>query len=143
MSLRMPPFFTWLVVSTGAVAMPLTVMLLCFMLGLQNAVITKVSRAEIRTTHMTGIVTDIGIELGKLLYWNADRGAVQPKVLANRRRLALLASLLIAFLAGGVAGALGFKHLGYLSTVPLAALLGLLAIVPAVDEAIRLYTQRS
>ena len=42
-----------------------------------------------------------------------------------------------------VAGALGFKHLGYLSTVPLAALLGLLAIVPAVDEAIRLYTQRS
>lgn len=123
----------------GAVAIPLTVMLLCFMLGLQNAVITKVSRAEIRTTHMTGTVTDIGIELGKLLYWNADRGAVQPKVLANRRRLALLASLLVAFLAGGIAGALGFKHLGYLSTLPLAALLGLLAIVPAVDEAVRIF----
>ena len=36
--------------------------------GLQNALITKLSRAEIRTTHITGIVTDIGIELGKLLY---------------------------------------------------------------------------
>lgn len=118
-------------------AVPLTVMLLCFMMGLQNAVITKVSQAEIRTTHMTGIVTDLGIELGKLLYWNADGGALRPKVLANRTRLALLLSLLAAFLVGGLAGALGFKYLGYLSTVPLAAFLCLLAIVPAADEVLR------
>ncbi|OON62229.1 hypothetical protein B0920_01730 [Massilia sp. KIM] len=118
-------------------AVPLTVMLLCFIMGLQNAVITKVSQAEIRTTHMTGIVTDLGIELGKLMYWNADGGALRPKVLANRTRLALLLSLLAAFLVGGLAGALGFKYLGYLSTVPLAAFLCLLAIVPAADEALR------
>jgi len=49
---------------------PLTVVLLCFIMGLQNAVITKISRAEIRTTHITGLVTDMGIELGKLLYIN-------------------------------------------------------------------------
>jgi len=101
---------------------PLTVMLLCFIMGLQNAVITKVSQAEIRTTHMTGIVTDIGIEL--------------PKVAANRGRLALMASLLGAFCVGGVLGAFGFRHLGYLSTVPLAALLCVLAIVPVVDDAL-------
>ena len=41
-------------------------LLLCFTMGLQNAIITKISHAEIRTTHVTGIVTDIGIELGKL-----------------------------------------------------------------------------
>src|SRR5690606_28425597 len=29
---------------------PLTVLLLCFIMGLQNAVITKISKAEIRTT---------------------------------------------------------------------------------------------
>ncbi|MBQ5948093.1 YoaK family protein [Massilia sp. ST3] len=126
----------------GAMAIPLTVLLLCFMLGLQNAVITKISRAEIRTTHMTGVVTDIGIELGKLFYWNADGGAAQPKVLANRGRLALLASLLLAFLCGGIAGALGFKHLGYLSTVPLALVLGMLAIVPLVDDAVHVLSGR-
>ena len=49
---------------------PATVMLLCFIMGLQNALITKISHAEVRTTHITGMVTDIGIELGKLLYWN-------------------------------------------------------------------------
>ena len=116
---------------------PLTVMLLCFMMGLQNAVITKVSHAEIRTTHMTGIVTDIGIELGKMAYWNADGPLRQPKVTANLGRLLLMLSLLGAFCLGGVVGALGFKHLGYLSTVPLAAFLCVLAIVPVVDDAVR------
>lgn len=47
---------------------PLTVALLCFVMGLQNAMITKISKAEIRTTHVTGLVTDIGIEIGKSLY---------------------------------------------------------------------------
>ena len=41
---------------------PATVALLCYVMGLQNAIITKISRAEIRTTHVTGLVTDIGIE---------------------------------------------------------------------------------
>ena len=122
----------------GGLFVPVTVALLCFIMGLQNAVITKVSHAEIRTTHMTGIVTDIGIELGKLCYWNADDGERRPKVLANRGRLALLSLLLLFFLAGGVAGALGFKHVGYLSTVPLAALLCALAIVPPIDDLLRL-----
>ena len=38
---------------------PMTVMLICLIMGLQNAVITKLSKAEIRTTHLTGTVTDI------------------------------------------------------------------------------------
>ena len=55
---------------------PGTVMLLCYIMGLQNAMITKVSRSEIRTTHVTGMVTDIGIELGKLFYWNVAKGCL-------------------------------------------------------------------
>lgn len=112
---------------------PLTVMLLCFMMGLQNALITKLSRAEIRTTHITGVVTDIGIELGKLLYWNVP-GSGLPRVLANRGRLRMLSMLATGFFAGGVLGALGFRHAGYMSTVPLAVLLVALAIVPAADD---------
>jgi hypothetical protein len=46
----------------------------------------------------------------------------------------LLASLLLSFFGGGVLGALGFKHAGYLATLPLACMLCLLAIVPAVDD---------
>jgi uncharacterized membrane protein YoaK (UPF0700 family) len=55
-----------------------TVALLCFVMGLQNAIVTKISLAEIRTTHVTGLVTDIGIELGKLFYWNGGASAGGP-----------------------------------------------------------------
>lgn len=112
-----------------------TVGLLCFMMGLQNAIITKISRAEIRTTHVTGLVTDIGIELGKLVYWNGrDPGPSGTPVRADRDRLAILCSLLALFFLGGVAGAVGFKQIGFLSTVPLALFLLLLAAVPVFDD---------
>ncbi|RAU21146.1 DUF1275 domain-containing protein [Paramagnetospirillum kuznetsovii] len=114
---------------------PITVMLLCFIMGLQNAIITKVSNAEIRTTHMTGIITDIGIELGKALYINSQpESAHYQPVKSNRKRLRLLLRLLFSFLVGGITGALGFKHIGYSSTIPLALLLVLLAIVPLMDD---------
>lgn len=112
---------------------PFTVVLLCFIMGLQNAIVTKLSNAVIRTTHMTGIVTDLGIELGRLIYWNrrADAG---PEVRADRERLAVLGGLLACFVAGGLSGAWGFKQVGYSFTVPLAVLLALLAAVPMLDD---------
>lgn len=103
----------------------LTALLLCFVMGLQNALITKISNAEIRTTHVTGLLTDLGMELGRLLYWN--RNPVGPRVQADRRRLKIHASLVLAFFIGGLAGALGFKHAGFIATVPLALALVVLA----------------
>lgn len=117
-----------------AVVVPATVVLLCFTMGLQNAVITKLSGAVIRTTHVTGIVTDLGIELGKLAYWNRSRRDPGFAVLADRERIRALSALLAAFFIGGVAGALGFSLTGFLAVLPLS--LGLLAVglVPAIDD---------
>lgn len=117
---------------------PLTVMLLSFIMGLQNALITKLSRSEIRTTHITGLVTDLGIELGKMAYWNSPRAADLPRVQANPERLRILLLLAMSFFVGGVSGALGFKQIGYLATVPLALVLVVLAGVPAIDDLSRL-----
>jgi uncharacterized membrane protein YoaK (UPF0700 family) len=62
-------------------AVPATVLLLSFIMGLQNATVTKMSAAQIRTTHMTGTITDLGIELGKLLYWNhSDADPPGPRI---------------------------------------------------------------
>ncbi|SAK56626.1 hypothetical protein AWB81_01527 [Caballeronia arationis] len=114
--------------------MPATVGLLCFVMGLQNAMITKISKAEIRTTHVTGLVTDIGIELGKLFYWNLGEAQGGEKVRADRARLRLLSSLLGMFLAGALAGAFGFKYAGFVATIPLATILVALAVVPVLDD---------
>ncbi|HEX2010557.1 MAG TPA: YoaK family protein, partial [Roseateles sp.] len=105
----------------------LTALLLCYVMGLQNALITKISNAEIRTTHVTGLLTDLGLELGRLLYWNRSPG--RAKVVANRRKLRIHISLVLAFFVGGLAGALGFKHAGFIATVPLAC--GLVALAAA------------
>lgn len=113
---------------------PATVGLLCFVMGLQNAIITKVSKSEIRTTHVTGLVTDIGIELGKLFYWNISTDAPGDPVYASRPKLRLLSALLGMFFTGGVIGAVGFKHIGFIATVPLATILAVVALIPFFDD---------
>jgi len=109
-------------------------MLLCFIMGLQNAIVTKISNSEIRTTHLTGIVTDIGIELGKLIYWNRVQTDPELHVAANRDRLLVLGLLVLAFFTGGIVGAIGFQRMGYAMTIPLAAILTIFAAVPAADD---------
>jgi uncharacterized membrane protein YoaK (UPF0700 family) len=121
-------FFGSAISLAAYVFVPLTVVLLCFIMGLQNAVITKISRAEIRTTHITGLVTDMGIELGKMVYINW--GAGDTPVRANRDKLRLQGKLIAGFVCGGLAGALGFKYMGFITTVPLALLLLLLVMRP-------------
>ena len=110
-----------------------TVLLLCYVMGLQNAIITKISGAEIRTTHMTGNATDLGIELGKLLYWN-DASHTEEKVVANREKLGIHAGLIALFVAGGCLGALGFRRLGFGVTIPLSLLLLVIAVGPVWDD---------
>lgn len=112
---------------------PLTVLVLCFIMGLQNAVITKISHAEIRTTHVTGLVTDLGIELGKLFYIN--RLTREKLVMANRAKLIIHFKLIASFFIGGLLGAWGFKTIGFISTLPLSLFLLLLVWRPVLNDA--------
>lgn len=111
-------------------AVPLTVLLLSFIMGLQNAVGSKSSGGNIRTTHMTGNITDMGMELGKMLYINRRAKASNFHVRHNRAKLRITAGLIASFIGGGIAGALGFKHVGFVFVVPLAALLLTVALPP-------------
>lgn len=70
--------------------------------GLQNALATSFSGAVVRTTHMTGVVTDLGLLLGHAL-----RGQ-KP----DMWKLWLYLSLLGGFASGGVIGAVGSAILG-------------------------------
>ena len=115
-----------------ALLVPLTVLLLCFMMGLQNAVISKISHAEIRTTHVTGLVTDLGIELGKLVYLNRQRSGTPVR--ASRQRMRMQGLLIGLFFFGGVVGALGFQFAGYVTTLPLALLLLVLSLRPLIFD---------
>ncbi|MFZ6688295.1 YoaK family protein [Undibacterium sp. SXout11W] len=116
-----------------------TTVVLCYTMGLQNALITKISNAEIRTTHVTGLVTDIGIELGKLIYWNKNKDELHPseEVAANMDKLRLHLLLVCWFFIGGILGASAFKHLGFIATVPLSVALIILSLAPNLKQRLK------
>jgi uncharacterized membrane protein YoaK (UPF0700 family) len=118
-------------------AVPLTVLVLAYTMGLQNALISKISLSQIRTTHMTGVVTDLGIELGKMLYMNRQGSPVESRVRANLVKMRLYGTLLGAFVTGGLVGATGFKYVGFIWVVPLALLLLALSLPPLVADLAR------
>ncbi len=48
-------------------------------MGLQNATITRISGGVVRTTHVTGVLTDLGLEIVNTAYWLADRARSLPR----------------------------------------------------------------
>ena len=112
-------------------------------MGMQNAVVTRISNARVRTTHVTGMVTDIGIELGNLvdLAWH-QRGLRGRDAKYNAGKLLLHGVTVLAFLGGGVAGVLAYRRLGPLFLFGAALLLLLLALPGIIGKGASLMAQQ-
>jgi len=90
-------------------------------MGVQNATITRISSGVVRTTHVTGVLTDLGLETVHLWFWILDRkrsgaplarrwslrGVNTP---ASAQRVVLLASIVGTFALGAGLGALAHDH---------------------------------
>ncbi|MEH6490872.1 YoaK family protein [Halopseudomonas sp.] len=87
--------------------------------GLQNAMVTTYSGAIIRTTHVTGLFTDLGLMLGARL-----RGQT-----LDRRKLLLFLLLIGGFISGGCVGALGFGLLHFQVLLLPALLTAVMAVL--------------
>lgn len=80
---------------------------LLFAMGLQNALVTGVSHSVVRTTHLTGLFTDLGIELSQLFFY---RTSEQRTKLHTSIRLRL--TIITCFFGGCIVGGFGYFHLG-------------------------------
>ncbi|MBU2981222.1 DUF1275 domain-containing protein [Lentibacter algarum] len=105
------------------------IIVLSFVMGLQNAATTLISKAQVRTTHVSGMATDIGIELAALTAGGKARREALPK-------LRLHALTLACFAAGGVFGAVLFGYTGHWLFVIAAAVL-LIISLPEIARAYR------
>lgn len=115
-------------VQTQFMFVPVLIVALSFVMGMQNALISKLAHASVRTTHVTGMLTDFGVELGRLgKRLVIPRHRIQESHVASLSRLGLLALMAMLFFAGGLAGSLGFEHARHLVLEPLAAMLLLVA----------------
>lgn len=99
--------------------------LLLLAMGIQNSFVTKISNAVIRTTHLTGLFTDLGIDLSQLLFKQAheDRRKTKSNI---KLRVAIISS----FFGGGLLGGYIFTELKLkLSTLFIAAFILILSLV--------------
>ncbi|MBC7465736.1 MAG: DUF1275 domain-containing protein [Bdellovibrio sp.] len=83
--------------------------LLCLICGMQNGTITTVSKSVVRTTHLSGITTDLGIGIVRFLFRKHLPGNIDEDVKANLMRLGII----LFFGLGSVTGALVFANNGY------------------------------
>jgi uncharacterized membrane protein YoaK (UPF0700 family) len=89
--------------------------ILCAAMGMQNSLVTRLSGAVVRTTHLTGVVTDLGIEAARWFRWWRSSLAERVHVRLSFGhpspekpawvKVALLGTIAGAFMIGAVAGA--------------------------------------
>lgn len=87
--------------------------------GLQNAMVTTYSGTVVRTTHLSGMFTDLGIFLGHAL-----RG-----LSVDQRRIRLAFLIISGFLLGGIAGTMAYQQLGYTTLLIPGGMTTLAAVV--------------
>lgn len=91
--------------------------LLCGSCGLQNAAITAASGGTLRTTHLTGMTTDLGLGLIRGYYIRHDVGRLKHELEINARRVLSI----ISFVLGSAFAAVFFLKYGYAAFIlPLA-----------------------
>ncbi len=92
---------------------------LLFAMGLQNSLVTRISNAVVRTTHLTGLFTDLGIELSQLFFYSTKEHS-QKLISTIRLRLRIITF----FFAGGVFGGVFYGYLAlYVLMIPAAMLI--------------------
>ncbi len=93
---------------------------LLFAMGLQNSLVTTISNATVRTTHLTGLFTDLGIELSQLFFYKLKE---QKEKLYSSIKLRL--TIISFFFLGGLLGGIFFSEIKlYVLAIAGALLIG-------------------
>lgn len=82
---------------------------LLFAMGLQNSLVTRISNATVRTTHLTGLFTDLGIELSQLFFYR-EKESRQKLFSSIKLRLTIISF----FFIGGIIGGIFYSKIGLL-----------------------------
>lgn len=74
---------------------------LLFAMGLQNSLVTTISNSTVRTTHLTGLFTDLGIELSQLFFYK-EKDQKDKLYASIKLRLTIITFFFLGGLLGGI-----------------------------------------
>ncbi len=80
---------------------------LLFAMGMQNSFVTSISHSVVRTTHLTGLFTDLGIDFSQLFFYK-DQENKNKLVKSIKLRL----TIIWMFFFGGIIGGILYKYFG-------------------------------
>ena len=78
---------------------------LLFAMGMQNSLVTSISKSIVRTTHLTGLLTDMGIEISQLFFYKSKTH--KHSLLTS---IKLRITIIVMFFAGGLCGGILFDY---------------------------------
>ena len=81
--------------------------ILLYTMGMQNSIVSVVSGSVVRTSHLTGMFTDLGINLSRLIF------ATQEERLLLNRKVTLHLMIVLFFFLGGITGGFLFTKIGF------------------------------
>jgi uncharacterized membrane protein YoaK (UPF0700 family) len=84
----------------------LTAFFMLFAMGIQNSLVTNISKSTVRTTHLTGLFTDLGIELSQLYFFKKPEEVKKLKT-----RVFLRLSIITFFFGGCISGGIAYQFL--------------------------------
>lgn len=102
---------------------------LLFAMGMQNSLVTTISNATVRTTHLTGLFTDLGIELSQLFFYTKNEQKVK---LYSSIKLRL--TIISFFFFGGLLGGIFYTTL----KLYILAIAGVILIIGIISDYIKL-----
>lgn len=90
---------------------------LLFAMGLQNGLVASISNGAVKTTHLTGLTTDLGISISM---FTKEKFRKRREL---RGKIKLLLTIAFFFLFGGVISGLLFLQIGFLTFFFIAAVI--------------------
>ncbi len=102
---------------------------LLFAMGMQNSLVTTISNATVRTTHLTGLFTDLGIELSQLFFYTKNEQKVK---LYSSIKLRL--TIISFFFFGGLLGGIFYTSL----KLYILAIAGIILIIGIIIDYLKL-----
>lgn len=103
------------------------IVFLSFLMGIHNSTSTQLSNGRVRSTHITGTLTDAGISLGSVIATLLRRDP-SKQVKAQRSQFITHSVTIMSFVIGGITGLLLYKQFGFNSMTAVGIFIVVIAI---------------